>query len=75
MCQCTEIYVKNKNFFYLLNLILSKVSFALFKALISSSVEGVFSFLINMSASAPVRVGVGFTLLAMIKTSNCITLY
>ena len=61
---------KIKLFFYLLNLIFSKVFFALFKALISSSVEGVFNFRINLSASAPLKVGVGFTLLAIIKPPN-----
>ena len=66
---CIGIYVKkNKN--YLLNLIFSKVFLALFKALISSFVDGVFNFLTNMSASAPFNVGVGFTLLAIIKTST-----
>lgn len=53
---------------YLLNSICSKVFFALFKALISSSVEGIFNFWINLSASSPVNVGVGSTLVAIIKS-------
>lgn len=42
-----------------------KVFFAFFKALISSSVEGVFNFWINYSASLPFNVGVGFTFIAI----------
>ena len=46
----------------------TKNLFEVLQALISSSVEGIFNFWINLSASSPVNVGVGSTLVALIKS-------